>query len=254
MKISISLCILLSMGFALVLTDSCKKDTNNNPTSTQNNGIIFNPNLTYGTLKDIDGNIYKTITIGTQTWMAENLKVTHYRNGEPIPNVTDATAWSNLTTGAYCDYNDTPASSATYGRLYNWYAVNDNRNIAPMGWHVPTDAECNVLEKYLDNTVDTTVIGWVGPDIGGKLKETGYTHWLSPNTGATNSSGFSALPGGIRDLDGTFFDITSYGNWWSSTEYSTTYAWYRFMLYGNSGVYRNLSSKHYGFSVRCLRD
>jgi uncharacterized protein (TIGR02145 family) len=138
------------------------------------------------TVTDIDGNIYHTVTIGTQVWMVENLKTTKYRNGDPIPNVT-GNAWAALTTGAYCWYNNDAATyKATYGALYNWYAVADSRNIAPTGWHVPTDAEWTTL---------TTFLG--GESVaGGKLKETGTNHWTSPNTGATNETGFTALPGG----------------------------------------------------------
>jgi len=206
-------------------------------------GIIFNPDLTYGSVTDIDGNIYKTIIIGTQTWMAENLKTTKYRNGDPIPNVTDNTAWYALSTGSYCWYNNDAATyKATYGVLYNWGAVSDSRNIAPTGWHIPTDAEWTTL---------TTFLG--GESVaGGKLKETGTTHWQSPNTGATNSSGFTALPGGCRVQIGTFDSVNGGGYWWSSTDNSITNAWNRSIFYGS--VDRVSNYKHNGFSVRCLRD
>src|ERR1035437_3671045 len=154
--------------------------------TTTSSGTIFNPNLTYGTVTDFDGNVYKTITIGSKTWMAENLKVTHYQNGDPIPNETDATAWSNLTTGAYCDYNYTPSNSITYGHMNNLFSIIDSRTIAPAGLHVPTAIEWDTLINY---------IGGVSL-AGGNLKEIGTTHWTSPNTGATNSSGMTILPGG----------------------------------------------------------
>jgi uncharacterized protein (TIGR02145 family) len=135
---------------------------------------------------DIDGNEYHTVIIGGQEWMVENLRVTPYRNGDPIPNVSDTTSWRALTTGAYCSYDNDPSCSAMYGNLYNWYAVNDFRQIAPEGWHVPTYEEWIVLETHLGG--DTIA--------GGKLKESGTEHWRAPNVGGTNESGFSALPGG----------------------------------------------------------
>ena len=204
---------------------------------------------------DIDGNVYQTVLIGDQCWMMENLKVTHYRNGDPIPNVTDNTQWYGLTTGAYCDYNNAPGNVATYGRLYNWYAVVDSRNIAPEGWHVPSDAELKQLEMYLGmSQAEADATGWRGTDEGGKLKEAGTTHWLAPNTGATNESGFSALPGGYRSTNGTFYSMGIYATFWSSTEGSSYSAWYRYLNCDYSQVARGFSSKRYGFSVRCVRD
>jgi uncharacterized protein (TIGR02145 family) len=199
---------------------------------------------TTGTVTDIDGNVYNTVTIGTQVCMVENLKTTKYRDGTSIPNVTDNISWSNLTTGAYCDYSNTPSNSATYGKLYNWYAATNAHNIAPTGWHVPTDADWTTLTTYL---------GGEGV-AGGKLKETGTTHWQSPNIGATNETGFTALPGGIRNYNGSFDYIGSHGYWWSATESGATYAWDRLMNYGYSYVYRSGDGKELGFSVRCVRD
>jgi len=194
-------------------------------------------------ITDIDGNIYKTVKIGTQIWMKENLKVTHYRNGNAIPKVTDNTAWIDLSTGAYCNYGNDVNNVTTYGRLYNWYAVNDTRNIAPTGWHVPSDAEWQTLVDYLG-----------GENVaGGKMKETGTTHWQTPNTGATNESEFSALPGGAR-YGGTYDNIGNFEGWWSATEYGGFYAWDRRLNYSSSGVSRYLTSKRYGFSVRCVGD
>jgi uncharacterized protein (TIGR02145 family) len=223
---------LLFMGIVLILVDGCKKDTNNSTTQET------------GTVTDVDGNVYKTVKIGTQWWMAENLKTIHYRNGVSVPNVTDNTQWSNLTTGAYCDYNNISSNSTIYGKLYNWYAVVDSRNLCPTGWHIPTDAEW------------TTLITYLGGDgvAGGKLKETGTVHWLSPNTGATNEKGFNALPGGASNSNGSFSGITYGGFWWSSTEYTVTDAWHSNMLYGTSNVYRVSSSKAGGLSVRCVKD
>jgi uncharacterized protein (TIGR02145 family) len=196
------------------------------------------------TVTDIDGNVYHTVTIGTQVWMVENLKTTKYRDGTSIPKVPGGIQWSNLTTGVYCD-NNTVNHSTTYGRLYNWYAVNDSRKIAPTGWHVPTDAEWTTLTTYLG-----------GESVaGGKLKEAGITHWQSPNSGATNESGFSALPGGdLYSLNGTLYNLTDYGTWWSSTGYFIASAWTRVMQNVESNVYRGHFEKCNGYSVRCLRD
>jgi len=207
------------------------------------------------TVKDIDGNTYRTIKIGNQEWMVENLKVTKYRNGDAIPNVTDKTAWSNLSSGAYCTYDNNGSNASTYGYLYNWYAVNDSRNIAPAGWHVPTDNDWKQLEMYLgmsQSEADDTKSR--GTNEGGILKEVGTTHWASPNTGATNESGFSALPGGYCYKDGYFDKIGYYAWFWSSSEYNTNYAWFRYLYNSYSDVYRNYYYKENGFSVRCVRD
>lgn len=194
---------------------------------------------------DIDGNTYQTVKIGDQWWMAENLRVTHYRNGEAIPNVTDSTDWTGLSTGAYCFYNNDANNATTYGSLYNWYAVIDSRNIAPEGWHVPSDVEWRTLVDYLG-----------GSNVaGGKMKETGTTHWNSPNTGATNESGFSALPGGNRGAQyGYFDDLGNHAYFWSSSEYSSYHGWARALNYNNSEVSLYAGNKHSGFSVRCVKD
>jgi len=194
------------------------------------------------TVTDIDGNTYLVIKIGEQWWMAENLKVTRYRNGDPIPNVTDKSAWAVLTTGACCSYENDPANAETYGHLYNWYAVNDSRGLAPEGWHIPGDAEWQTLVDHLG-----------GESVaGGKLKET--AGWSSPNRGATNESGFSALPGGYRYGNGGFLAAGLTAHFWSSTENSRYSAWLRTLDVNHSEVYRNYNYKRYGFSVRCVRD
>ncbi len=205
------------------------------------------------TVTDIDGNVYNTVTIGTQTWMKENLKVKHYRDSSAIPNITDVTTWSNLITGAYCDYNNMPSYSTTYGKLYNWYAATDIHNICPKGWHVPSDGEWNIMEKYLDSSVDTTAIGWVGTNIGNQLKESGTSHWASGNNG-TNSSNFTALPGGFRYSDGSFFDINGSGYWWTTTASAASNAWFRVLDCSNAAVYSTNNGKVGGFSVRCACD
>lgn len=229
--------------------------TNTNGSDIEIKNNYINVNTGTGTVTDIDGNVYNTVTIGSQVWMVENLKTTHYRDGTAIPNVTDNTAWNNLTTGAYCNYNNTASNATTYGRLYNWYAVNNSSKLAPKGWHVPTDAEWKTLEMALGMTqasADST--GWRGTNESGKLKETGTTHWNSPNTSATNSSGFGALPGGYRNYNGTDDNVGDCGYWWSATAYGATYAWRRYLFYNNSQVYRSNYYKTYGFSVRCVRD
>lgn len=192
---------------------------------------------------DIEGNVYSTVAIGFQIWMAENLRTTSYANGDPIPNVTNS-QWSNLTTGAWAHYNNDSQYENPYGKLYNWYTVNDPRNVCPVGWHVPTDAEWTVLTDYLG-----------GQNVaGGKMKSTGTQYWQSPNTDATNESGFSGLPGGGRGNDGSFYGIGDGGGWWSSTEFNTSNAWGRDLYYYIGNVNRNPYSKGNGFSVRCLRD
>lgn len=204
-------------------------------------GIVFNPNLTYGTMTDIDGNLYKTIQIGTQTWMAENLKVTRYNNGDPISNVKDNLQWSNLTKGAYCSYDNDVNHVSIYGYLYNWDAVNTGK-LAPFGWHVPTDIEWNTLSTYLmDDNVS-----------GAKLKEIGIYHWLSPNFGATNETGFTAIPGGARLPNGMFNDINTQSVWWSSTINGG--AWVRYCINIGSSFNRDNASIICGFSVRCIKD
>jgi uncharacterized protein (TIGR02145 family) len=208
---------------------------------------VFNATKTYETMTDQNGNIYKTITIGTQTWMAENLHVTNYRNGDPIPLVTNSASWIALTTGAYCNYANTIDQDkiATHGSLYNWYTVADARNIAPIGWHVPTDAEWTTLTTYLG-----------GESIAcGIMKETGTTHWLSPNTSATNESGFTALPSGYRDYGGGAFDgLGKDGSWWSSTATGATSAWFRNLYYLNATCYRGDGRKQFGLTVRLVKD
>jgi uncharacterized protein (TIGR02145 family) len=195
-------------------------------------------------LTDIDGNTYRTVKIGNQLWMAENLKTTHYRNGDPIPNVTDHSPWDGLTTGAYCYYDNNAEKAQPYGLLYNWYAVNDHRNIAPVGWHVASDAEWKILVDYLGGDADA----------GDKMKEKGTAHWQSPNTGATNRSGFSALPGGCRMGYGYFGNLGESALFWSSSEGTGGHAWAPGIGSNRSRVARNDCPMKSGLSVRCVRD
>ncbi len=203
------------------------------------------------TIKDIEGNVYKTVTIGTQVWMAENLKTTKYNDGTAIPLVKDDKAWEALTTPAYCLYKNDAAAKKTYGALYNWFTVNTNK-LCPRGWHVPSDTEWRTLTIYLG-----------GESVaGGKLKEKGTTHWESPNAGTTNETGFTALPGGFRNSNGTFeyssgsniVFFRSNGCWWSSTERYYFNAYYRRMYSTLNDLYSSLSVKQSGYSVRCMKD
>jgi len=186
----------------------------------------------------------QSVSIDKQQWMSKNLDVAFYRNGDPIPQVTDPTAWEGLTTGAWCYYENDSKQGTKYAKLYNWYAVNDPRGLAPQGWHIPSDAEWTTLE---------TTLG--GSEVaGGKMKEPGTLNWRTPNTEATNSSGWAGLPGGFRNSDGPFGSLRSYGSWWSSTESSARSAWGRNLLWAFGSINRGDYGKQSGFSVRCLMD
>lgn len=216
-------------------------------------------------VQDIDGNVYNTVTIGTQTWMAENLKTTKYRDGQSIPNITDATSWINLATGALSDYDNDAVNGAYYGKLYNWYAVNDTRNIAPVGWHVATYAEWTTLENYLI----ANGYNYDGTTTGNKIAKSlaARTDWFTyagadADVGViandlikNNKSGFSSLPGGIRHKsDGTFEDLNTVGYWWTATLYNSVNAWMMAMGNGDSGLAENWYSRNTGLSVRCVKD
>jgi uncharacterized protein (TIGR02145 family) len=208
--------------------------------------VSFTTQRGSGTVIDFDGNVYDTVAIGTQVWLVQNLKVTHYRNGDPIDNRTDNTQWCNFISGSYCDYANDVNYVPVYGRLYNWYAVNDSRNIAPLGWHVASDGEWATLISFMG-----------GENVaGGKLKETGTTHWTSPNKDATNEVGFTALPAGTRFGEygipgyGTFTKICQTSEWWTSNEQCT---WG--MSYDGADVLHSTDSRWTdGFSVRCIKD
>lgn len=194
---------------------------------------------------DIDGNVYHSVIIGSHTWMVENLKTTKYKNGTPILNVSeDGIAWSNLTTGAWCYYENDSLHNRDYGKLYNWHAVNNSNGICPEGWHVPSDSAWTELTDFLGGATIT----------GGKLKESGTTHWNSPNTNASNMSGFTALPGGLRGVSGAFSDKGLAGNWWTATSVSTGSAWNRNLYCGNASINRGSYNKTFGYSVRCIKD
>jgi len=198
-----------------------------------------------GTVSDVDGNTYSTIQIGTQWWMAENLRTTKYRDNTPIPRVTGSTAWKDLTTPAYCWFSwDSLTNKIPYGALYNWYSV-ATKKICPTGWHVPEDSDWETFGIYIG-----------GEEVAGaKMKEAGTTHWMSPNTGATDELGFTALPGGFRRYtDGSFSSIRYYGEYWSSTEYSADNAAGAELSYNSGAIKPSGTNKKYGFSVRCIKD
>ena len=183
------------------------------------------------------------IRIGTQIWMKKNLNVDHYRNGDPIPEEGDEYNWRHLTTGAWCYYNNASYYATTYGRLYNWYAVNDPRGLAPIGWHIPTDAEWTVLNNYL------------GANAGSKLKEVGNGHWAWPNTDANNRTNFTGLPGGYRNIGGgNFYYLGNVCYMWSSTASNATSAWGRVLDYDNGDFWSSGGGKQSGQSVRCIKD
>lgn len=208
-------------------------------------------------LIDIDGNIYKTVKIGNQIWMAENLNVDHFRNGDPITELKKDDDWDKAgdeERPACCYYKNDPKNGKKYGRLYNWYAVNDPRGLAPEGWHVPTDEEWKELEMYLGMSQSSANdIDYRGLDEGDKLKAT--SGWKENGNG-TNESGFFALPGGERKFDGYFDTLGAIATFWSSTEENTSpiFAWPRSLNYLYSGVDRNISNKPSGYSIRLVRD
>ncbi|NDC72947.1 MAG: hypothetical protein EBZ62_05760, partial [Sphingobacteriia bacterium] len=224
----------------------------NSDTLTANLSILNNPNPVAcpgtPTVTDVDNNTYNTVQIGTQCWTQSNLKVSKYRNGDNIPTGLSNSDWENTASGAYAIYNNDPVNDGLYGKLYNHYAVTDSRGLCPTGWHVPTDAEWTTLENQLGGSSVA----------GGSLKSTATQPtlggWLSPNTGATNSSGFTALPGGLRFSYGGFSGMTGDGFWWSSSVSSGSFAWYRYLFNDGSNVLRNSGYRTVGFSVRCCRD
>jgi uncharacterized protein (TIGR02145 family) len=210
---------------------------------------VHNPDLTYGSMTDQEGNVYKTIVIGTQEWMAENLNTSVYRNGDDIPTVLDDTEWSTTTSGAWAHFNNDASYSCPYGKLYNWYTCVDPRGLCPIGWHVPSQEEWFVLTDYLGGEAIA----------GGKMKSTGNIEagtglWYDPNEDATNSCGFSGLPGRFRGSNGIFYNIGINGSWWSSIDFSANDAWGCYLTFANGSTDGYATRKAHGFSVRCLRD
>jgi uncharacterized protein (TIGR02145 family) len=233
--------LLALFAILLMFASSCTEEDSNN------------------TVTDIDGNIYQTVTIGTQTWMVENLKTTKYNDGTSIPLVSDEDAWLALSTPGYCYYNNDAANKTRYGALYNWYTVNTGK-LAPTGWHVPTDAEWTTLENYLIangyNYDGTTTENKLAKSLAATIDWTTYagTGTTGNDLKKNNTSGFAGLPGGCRDGDGTFYGIGGNGYWWSSSQYSTSDAWIRSLFYTSINVHRDSYYKPDGFSVRCVRN
>jgi uncharacterized protein (TIGR02145 family) len=208
------------------------------------NEVVFKTAIAFPTcvyIKAVNVPYVPIVKIGSQCWMQKNLDVSKYRNGDTIPEVTDPTEWANLTTGAWCYYENDTANGPVYGKLYNWYAVNDPRGLAPIDWHIPSDAEWTKLTDFLG-----------GEDIAG-VKMKVMTGW-STNIDATNSSGFTGIPGGNREYTGPFENVGYNGGWWSATEYNDKNAYYRGLYHNGGTLHQNIPNKIYGYSVRCLLD
>ena len=235
---------LLIAGVVMILATSCKKDNNTDDPEQ----IV--------TVKDIDGNVYTSVTIGTQVWMVENLKTTKYRNGDQIPNVTTGLNWSIQGTSAYCTYNSDLSNGKKYGNIYNWYAVHDSRNIAPTGWHIPSDAEWETLEDYLTAHVATTSSTAKALAATTDWDLSDYERAVGNDLTKNNLSGFTALPGGFRFDDGEFQTIGKGILWWSSAEIGTNNGWNRY-LYSSGDILDKVpdfKSKTFGLYVRCIKD
>ncbi len=212
------------------------------------------------TVTDINGNIYNTVQIDIQCWMKDNLKTTTYRNGTPIPNVTDSSSWSNLTTGAYVWFENDTSRKDLYGALYNWYATDDTNGLCPKGWHVPTHDEWTALTDFIGGTSsphgnELKSCRQVNSPLGGGCNTTEHPRWNESDDYGTDDYGYSGLPGGCRNNLSTYNQLTVYGNWWSSTEFVSGYAWYRSIRYYSGMVIVTPSLGHQeGFSVRCIKD
>lgn len=210
----------------------------------------------FSNINDIDGNTYNTVLIGSQCWLKENLKTSKYRNGIDIPNLSDDLQWETDLGGAYCCFNNNCITNGnTYGFLYNWHAVNSINGLCPSGWHIPSNAEWCIMENTVEAGTDPTcnTIGWRGTNTGNLLKEVGIAHWSSPNSGASNSSGFTALPGGYRSDNSHYWFLNDNGRFWSSTPTGNS-AWSRTLSYADNNIYRNTNLKGAGNSIRCIKD
>jgi uncharacterized protein (TIGR02145 family) len=248
------LSVLIALG--LLSVPGCRKDDEPAPSSQTTVIFVDTVAVPPDAVADIDGNIYSTVVIGSQRWMSENLRTSFYANGDPIPYVPGETQWASLITGAWSNYDTDAAYDTHYGKLYNWYTVVDPRNVCPTGWHIPTDADWMELEQTLGVPVsDLDHIGFRGAaaNAGGQLKA--VMLWDAPNTGANDSTGFSAFPGGVRATDGTVFNfIGSAGWWWSASEQDADHAWLRQLWSNNAAINRNTGLKGNGCSVRCVED
>lgn len=234
---------LVALLFAM---NACETDVQDVPLeidSTPGTGVI-----------DVNGNDYETVILGNgQEWMAENLRVSSYATGDPIPLIEDNSGWTPLSTGARAVYENEETTIADLGMLYNWFAVNDERKVCPDGWHVPTVEEWDALYLYLDPTVrnDTNPRSMTA---GAHLKALTTGLWQSQNYGATNLSGFNALPGGFRHTDGTFFARGQFSYWWTANERNNNTAFNRYAYYGNAHAFAHYTGKRIGYAVRCIRD
>lgn len=226
MSHNLTVCLITLVAIIATVVSGCKKEKNDPEP-----------------VADIDGNVYKTVAIGSQVWFGENLKTTKYGNGDPIPEVTGETQWLNLTSGAYCRYDNNSANTPVYGLLYNWHAVKDSRNVCPTGWHVPTNNDWVTLVDFLG-----------GESVaGGKLKEEGTSHWLTTSAEVTDYYSFTALPAGYR-VGGTFQQPGYYAIFWSSTEEDATDGWILNLISSSIQSYLESAYKTDGLSVRCIKD
>jgi uncharacterized protein (TIGR02145 family) len=238
--------IALATIFVVLSSDFSVNAQTNNTNSTESVPSI---------VKDIDGNVYHTVVIGKQVWLQENLRTKKYRNGKSIAkNITKA-QWSTDKSGACAVYDNDSIKENAFGLLYNWYAIANPAGLCPVGWHVPKDSEWNTMVNYLDEYADTTELKRVQSEIaGGELKEIGYAHWTTPNTGATGTSNFLGYAGGNKSIDGKCNDVGAYGYWWTATASSAAEAYGRLLSYFNGNIDRFKTSKNLGFSVRCLKN
>ncbi len=237
--------ITFCFGLLFVFFVSCdknKKPSQNSLITTEN---VSTPIQKSGTASDVEGNVYRYMEMcDGKEWMIENLNVSHYNNGDEIPQVQDPQEWAKLKTGAWCYYLNDSSYGPVFGKLYNWYAVNDPRGIAPQGWRVATKEDWKQLTDCLG-----------GENVaGGKLKQIGSSHWMSPNVGAVNTSGFSALPGGGRSSKGDFTMVDNLGVFWTTTNHDELQAWIRHLSYSNTYVVEFYNDKRNGFSVRVLKE
>ena len=232
--------------------------------ATNSAGTAYGTQLSFttvaGSVTDIDGNVYHTVTIGNQVWMKANLKVSRYRNGTAIPSGLTNAAWTATSSGATALFNNDVTNDSKYGKLYNWYAVVNPAGLCPTGWRMPMKREWNVLTKFLDPAFDTSLVGGGNPNVaGGKLKQAGTVQignslWFAPNTDASNSSQFTGLPGGLRNETGNYFHLGVRGHWWSSSQHNSTFSWYSALYYTSATIDRTIVDKRMGLSVRCISE
>jgi uncharacterized protein (TIGR02145 family) len=258
-KILAILTVLISTNNVLAQTNMNIYYSNGTVLSTPISDIdtlyYVNGNTCPATVTDVDGNVYNTVLIGNQCWMKENLKTTQYKNSTLITTGLSNTDWTTTMNGACADYNNDTVISSVYGKLYNWYAVVDSSGLCPVGWHVPNNSDWNVLVKTIDQNADTNCIACIqSMTAGGALKEVGTAHWIG-NNGATNSTGFTAIPAGSRtSTNGSYTNIGGYADIWTSTTYSVSSSYVRGLIGNNGLISRFDFPKREGLSVRCIKD